>query len=74
MHFGECHSQLLLFCEYVFVPVKFPVIGLYNLVTSVFCNNILFAICTNTFSKLCKHLNSDMWKSAQQCSSVTGRY
>jgi hypothetical protein len=25
MHFGECHSQLLPFCEYVFVPGKSPV-------------------------------------------------
>jgi hypothetical protein len=25
MHFGERHSQLLLFCEYVFAPGKSPV-------------------------------------------------
>jgi hypothetical protein len=25
MHFGEHHSQLLLFCEYVYVPGKSPV-------------------------------------------------
>jgi hypothetical protein len=25
MHFGERHSQLLPFCEYVFAPVKSPV-------------------------------------------------
>jgi hypothetical protein len=25
MHFGERHSHLLPFCEYVFVPGKFPV-------------------------------------------------
>jgi hypothetical protein len=25
MHFGECYSQLLPFCEYVFAPGKSPV-------------------------------------------------
>jgi hypothetical protein len=25
MHFGECHSQLLPFCEYAFAPGKSPV-------------------------------------------------
>jgi hypothetical protein len=35
-----------------------PVIGLFIL--NVFCKPILFAICTSTFSKLCKNVYSGM--------------